>query len=78
MALITSVPSQKDRGGFMSINSSFQQFAGGLAATAGGLITFQNSSGRLINYNILRSLTVVFVVVSIFLMRKIDRRLQLS
>lgn len=32
-ALMTAVPEMRDRGAFMSINASVQQFAGGIAAS---------------------------------------------
>lgn len=41
MALVTALPKMQDRGAFMSINSSLQQIAGGVAAAAGGLIVVQ-------------------------------------
>lgn len=44
MALTTALPEMQDRGAFMSINSSLQQMAGGLAAGVSGLIVFQASN----------------------------------
>jgi len=41
MALITALPGPEDRGAFMSINSSLQQIAGGIAAAIGGMIVVQ-------------------------------------
>lgn len=41
MALITSVPEMRDRGAFMSVNSSLQQIAGGVAAAFAGMIVVQ-------------------------------------
>ncbi len=73
MALITKVPEQSDRGSFMSINSSMQQLAGGMAAAAGGLIVYQNGIGKLINYSILGITTVLLVILSLFLMNRIHQ-----
>lgn len=42
-ALSTSVPELKDRGAYMSINSSLQQLAGGVAALISGLIVTQKT-----------------------------------
>ena len=42
-ALTASFPESKDRGAFMSINSSLQQLAGGVAAMIGGLIVVQST-----------------------------------
>ncbi|HWJ26065.1 MAG TPA: MFS transporter, partial [Flavisolibacter sp.] len=36
-ALMTAIPEHKDRGAFMSINSSLQQFAGGVASVIAGM-----------------------------------------
>lgn len=43
MALITSIPEMQDRGAFMSINSSLQQIAGGIAAAVAGMIVVQKT-----------------------------------
>ncbi|HEV7620924.1 MAG TPA: MFS transporter [Flavisolibacter sp.] len=42
-ALMTAVPDLQDRGAFMSINSSLQQIAGGIAAAVAGLIVVQKT-----------------------------------
>ncbi|PSL46374.1 putative MFS family arabinose efflux permease [Chitinophaga niastensis] len=39
--LTTGIPDMEDRGAFMSINSSLQQIAGGVAAAIGGMIVVQ-------------------------------------
>ncbi|MHB8206289.1 MFS transporter [Mucilaginibacter sp.] len=44
-ALTSAIPEMADRGAFMSINSSLQQIAGGIAATVAGLIVSQPSKG---------------------------------
>jgi predicted MFS family arabinose efflux permease len=49
-ALISAIPQAKDRGAFMSINSSIQQISGGIASFVAGLIVHQNSTGFLENY----------------------------
>ncbi len=49
-ALLSAIPAPKDRGAFMSINSSIQQISGGIAAFVAGLIVHQNASGFLENY----------------------------
>ena len=43
-ALITGIPAMPDRGAFMSINSSLQQIAGGIAAAFAGMIVLQKLS----------------------------------
>jgi len=43
MALSSALPQMQDRGAFMSINSSLQQIAGGIAASVGGMIVYQKT-----------------------------------
>jgi predicted MFS family arabinose efflux permease len=61
MALTSALPDVQDRGAFMSINSSLQQMAGGVAAFIGGLIVVQKT-----NYSPLEHYdTLGFVIVGI-------------
>jgi predicted MFS family arabinose efflux permease len=57
-ALISGVPDAKDRGAFMSINSSVQQMGGGIASVIGGWIIGQNAAGLLVHYNVLGWVTI--------------------
>ncbi|HEY4287456.1 MAG TPA: MFS transporter [Puia sp.] len=57
-ALISGVPDAKDRGAFMSINSSIQQLGGGIASVIGGWIIGQNAAGLLVHYNVLGWVTI--------------------
>jgi predicted MFS family arabinose efflux permease len=67
-ALTTSVPEAKDRGAFMSINSSLQQIAGGIAAMIGGKIVWQYSpSSPLMNFDLLGYVVVGVIIVNIYL-----------
>ena len=52
-ALISGVPDFKDRGAFMSINSSVQQMGGGLAATIGGWIIASEPDGKILHYDVI-------------------------
>jgi predicted MFS family arabinose efflux permease len=52
-ALISAVPDMQDRGAFMSVNSSLQQFSGGVASSLAGLIVVQAPDGRLLHYDLL-------------------------
>lgn len=53
MALVSALPQMQDRGAFMSINSSLQQIAGGVAAAVSGLIVVQKTEfSPLENYNV--------------------------
>jgi predicted MFS family arabinose efflux permease len=65
-ALAASIPAMKDRGAFMSINSSLQQMAGGVAALIGGLIVQQKTqSSPLENFDKLGYLVVAVILVNI-------------
>lgn len=67
-ALTASLPEQKDRGAFMSINSSLQQLAGGIAAMIGGLIVTQkNTLSPLERFDILGYLVIAVILTNIFL-----------
>ncbi|HVU58303.1 MAG TPA: MFS transporter [Puia sp.] len=57
-AMISGVPAMKDRGAFMSINSSVQQLGGGIASVVGGWLIAQDTSGRLLHYDILGYVTI--------------------
>lgn len=70
-ALMTAVPEMKDRGAFMSINSSAQQISGGVAAFIAGLIVFQNENDMIENYNILGIVVILTMVITILLMKVI-------
>jgi predicted MFS family arabinose efflux permease len=74
MALVTALPEMKDRGAFMSINSSLQQIAGGVAAMVGGLIVVQKSNfSPLEHYNTLGYIIVVLSTISIYVVYRVSR-----
>ena len=50
MAIINSAAQPKLRGTFMSLNSTVQSLAMGLAATLGGFIVTQQSNGLIAGY----------------------------
>jgi predicted MFS family arabinose efflux permease len=73
-ALITGVPVLQDRGAFMSINSSLQQIAGGVAAAFAGLIVVQkNKFSPLEHYNTLGYIIIVISTVSAFLLYRVSK-----
>lgn len=73
-ALTSAIPDLEDRGAFMSINSSLQQIAGGLAAVVSGFIVMQPSkSAPLQHYDIVGYLIVVITVISILLMYRVSK-----
>jgi predicted MFS family arabinose efflux permease len=73
-ALMTAVPAKDDRGAFMSITSSLQQIAGGVAAVIAGWVIFQEHDGKLLHFNILGYLCISIMVVCGFLMYFINKR----
>ncbi len=73
MALTTALPEMQDRGAFMSINSSLQQMAGGLAAGVSGLIVFQASNSSPIeHFDTLGWVMVGITVVCIFMVYRVS------
>lgn len=72
--LTTSIPEMKDRGAFMSINSSLQQMAGGIAAICAGMIVTQPTKhSPLLHYNILGYVVSVAILICAFLVFRVYR-----
>lgn len=77
MALVSALPKMQDRGAFMSINSSLQQIAGGIAAGIGGMIVVQQAkTSPLQHYNTLGYLIVVIIIANIFQMFRVSNLLK--
>lgn len=73
-ALTSAVPETKDRGAFMSINSSLQQLAGGIAAALAGKIVVQETNfSPLGHYDTLGYVVVAISILSLLLMYRVDR-----
>ncbi|GGF24961.1 MFS transporter [Flavobacterium limi] len=73
-ALVTSIPAMKDRGAFMSINSSLQQIAGGIAAAFAGTIVVQKDKfSPLEHYNTLGIVIIAISIVAILLMHRVSK-----
>lgn len=71
--LATAVPEIKDRGAFMSINSSLQQMAGGLAAVIAGLIVNQQTKTSPIeHYDILGYVVSAVILICIYFLWKVS------
>jgi DHA1 family inner membrane transport protein len=66
-AIITSVVSAQQRGGFMSINSSLQQISAGIAAYISGLIVVKSSNNELVNYHYVGILSIFLSLACIYL-----------
>ena len=61
-ALTTAVPRIEDRGAFMSINSSLQQIAGGVASVIAGWVIIQQPGGRLLHFDTLGYMCIGLMV----------------
>jgi predicted MFS family arabinose efflux permease len=72
-ALMSAVPDAPDRGAYMSVNSSVQQFAGGIASGLAGLVVVQTSSGQLKHYDLLGYIVAAAMLVTIGLMYSIQK-----
>ena len=73
-ALVTAIPVQEDRGAFMSINSSLQQIAGGIAAAFAGMIVVQKDKfSPLEHYNTLGFIIIGISILSILLMYRVSK-----
>jgi len=74
MALVSALPKMQDRGAFMSINSSLQQIAGGVAAGVGGLIVVQKTkTSPLQHYDTLGYLILVIIVANIIQVYRVGK-----
>ena len=73
MALVSALPQMQDRGAFMSINSSLQQIAGGIAAAVGGMIVVQKTkTSPLQHYDVLGYVIVVIIIANIIQVYRVN------
>ncbi len=76
-ALVTAVPALHDRGAFMSVNSSLQQIAGGIAAAfAGTIVVQQTEHSPLEHYETLGYIVSGITLLSIFLLYRVSRMIK--
>ncbi len=73
MAMITSSAEPRLRGGFMSLNTSVQQFASAFAALGSGLVVGQAADGKLTGYGTIGFISAGLVIVSIALASRLRR-----
>ena len=72
-ALVTAVPEMADRGAFMSVNSSLQQIAGGLAAAFAGMVVVQKDKfAPLEHYNTLGLIIVGLSVLGVYMLFRVS------
>lgn len=73
-ALTSAVPDMPDRGAFMSINSSLQQIAGGIAAAVAGMIVVQKDNfSPLEHYNTVGYVVIAVSLLSIYLLGRVSK-----
>ena len=73
-ALSSAVPDMIDKGAYMSVNSSLQQMAGGLAAIFAGLVVSQPSkTGPIENFNVLGFVMVGLILWCVYLMSRVSK-----
>jgi predicted MFS family arabinose efflux permease len=75
-ALMSALPDPADRGAYMSISSSLQQIAGGIASVVAGSIVSEAPNGELLHFDVLGYVLVVTTGITLTLMYFIDRRLR--
>ncbi len=74
VALVSALPELHDRGAFMSINSSLQQLAGGIAAAIGGMIVVQKDNFSPIeHYDTLALVVAVFVGICVYVLSLVSK-----
>jgi len=72
--LNTAIPGLEDRGAYMSISSSLQQIAGGIAAVCAGYIVNQKTkTAPLENYDILGYVIAIITLCSIFFIWRVNQ-----
>ncbi|HMK17742.1 MAG TPA: MFS transporter [Chitinophagaceae bacterium] len=77
MALVSALPKMQDRGAFMSINSSLQQIAGGIAAAVGGMIVIQKTkTSPLQHYDTLGYVIVVIIILNIIQLYRVSNMIK--
>ena len=71
LAMITASVLPRNRGGFMSLNSSFQQLASGVASSIAGMIIVKNVDGTMSNYNYVGYMAIFSTLIAIFMAGKL-------
>ena len=77
MALNSAIPAMYDRGAYMSINSSLQQMAGGVAAIVAGFIVRQPTKmSPLENFNVLGYIMIGFFIWCLYLVYRVSEMIK--
>jgi predicted MFS family arabinose efflux permease len=74
-ALMSALPAPADRGAYMSISSSLQQVAGGVAAILSGMIVIESADGALVHFDRVGYVLVGTTLLTLSMMYFINRRI---
>jgi len=77
-ALMTEIPTMKERGSFMALTSSIRQLGGGLAASLAGVIVVQQGNGPLEHYDILGYTCCATMLICWWLVSRVDKQAKLK
>lgn len=69
--LTSAIPDPANRGAFMSVNSSLQQFAGGLASILAGLIVTEAADGKLEHFEKIGYVVSISSLITLYFMWRI-------
>ena len=73
-ALISAIPEPVKRGAFNAVSASLQQLAGGLSATAAGLIIIEKPDGSLAHFDWLGYVVMTMSLLSVLLMYRVHKQ----
>jgi predicted MFS family arabinose efflux permease len=74
-ALMSALPAPADRGAYMSISSSLQQVAGGVAAVLAGMIVIEGADGVLMHFDRIGYVLVGTTLLTLSMMYFINRKI---
>jgi predicted MFS family arabinose efflux permease len=74
-ALMSALPGPTDRGAYMSISSSLQQVAGGIAAVLSGMIVLEGADGALLHFDRVGYVLVGTTLLTLSMMYFINRKI---
>lgn len=77
-AMISSVVNLKQRGSFMSFNSSVQQLGTSFASFIAGLVIMKSTDGKIIHYSWLGYLSILILILCFLIARKLFKNLDLQ
>jgi predicted MFS family arabinose efflux permease len=77
-ALTSALPDPADRGAYMSISSSLQQVAGGIASVIAGILVDEGAGGRLLHFDRVGDVVIGTTLITLILMYYINRQIGTS